>query len=83
MKDIIKVDYKKNKIRIFTAIAITKLIRKLPLKIFILQFERLLRNICELLKSREFEVRENARKVLIEISLLVGPYFMFMIIKEL
>ena len=83
MKDVITSNYKEKKIRVYAATAITKVIRRLPLKVFAIEFHRIIRNISEVLKSRDFEIRNNARKVLIEISSLTGPYFLFMIIKEL
>ena len=83
MKDVITTDQNHKKIRIFTATAITKVIRYLPLKIFVIEFHRLIRNITEILRSRDYEARNNARKTLVEISSLTGPYFMYMIIREL
>ena len=83
MKDVLKTDHRQKKIRLFAAIAITKIIRRLPLKVFVIEFHRLIRNITEVLKNRDFEVRNNARKVLLKVSSLTGPYFLFMIIREL
>lgn len=39
-------------------------------------------NIANSLKSRSLEVRDNARKALVEIIKILGPHFLFNILKE-
>ena len=83
MHDKASTENKESKIRVYTAIAITKLVCKMPLNIFNVEFPRLIGNICESLKSRDFEIRNNARKALGEITKITGPYFLHFVIKEL
>jgi len=40
-------------------------------------------NVANSLKSRALEVRDNARKALVEIIKILGPNFMYNIIKEM
>ena len=61
--------------------AIVKLIKKFPINIFSIEFPRIIQTICNNLKSRDNEERNNARKALFEITKIMGPYFLDIIIK--
>jgi U3 small nucleolar RNA-associated protein 20 len=71
------------KIRVHVAISIIKLIRVLPLNIFKTEFIRVINKIAVTLQSRENEVRDSARKALLEIALTTGPFFLHFILQEL
>lgn len=60
-----------------------KLVCRFPFNMFNIEFPRLLHNISESLKSRDFDIRNNARKALTEIALITGPYFFHYIVNEL
>jgi hypothetical protein len=58
-------------------------LKKFPTEIFLLEFPKVIANICNALKSRSLETRDNARKALTEIINIIGPHFLFNIIKEM
>lgn len=74
---------KEKKVRIHVAIAIVKLIRVLPLNVFKSEFVRVINNISVILQSRDNEVRESARKALLEILIETGPFFIHFVLNEL
>ena len=60
-----------------------KLIKKFPLDLFLIEFPKVVTNVANSLKSRALEVRDNARKALVEIIKILGPNFLYNIIKEM
>lgn len=50
---------------------------------FLLEFPKVITNVSNSLKSRSLEVRDNARKALVEIIKILGPNFLYSIIKEM
>lgn len=71
------------KVRVHVAISIVKLIRVQPLDIFKNEFIRVVNNICVSLKARDSEIRDSARKALLEIAQTTGPFFLHFIFQEL
>lgn len=71
------------KIRIFLTVAIVKLIKKFPLDLFLIEFPKVLHNISNSLKSRSLETRDTARKALLETLSILGPHFLYNMIREL
>lgn len=57
--------------------------KKFPVEFFNLEFPKIIQGVCVCLKNKNIEVRENARKVLIEIMKIMGPYFLQFIINEM
>ena len=50
---------------------------------FNVEFPRLIHNMCEALRSRDYDIRTNARKALTEIVHITGPYFFHYIVNEM
>ena len=50
---------------------------------FLLEFPKVVTNISNSLKSRSLEVRDNARKAFVEIIKILGPYFLYNIVREM
>lgn len=56
---------KEEKSRISLTVVITKLLKKLSLKIFLVEFHKIVTKLCRLLKSRDDDSRDNARQCLL------------------
>lgn len=54
----------KDKSRMLLSVAITKILVKFPLNIFLLEFQRVLMKMTRLLKKRDVAVRDSTRKCL-------------------
>lgn len=83
MHDLAAQENKEKKIRVYTAIAIAKVACRLPYNVFNSEYPRLIHNMCESLRSRDFDIRTNARKALTEIVSITGPYFFHYIVNEM
>ena len=59
------------------------MIKKFPLDMFLLEFPKVITNVSNSLKSRSLEVRDNARKALVEIIKILGPHFLYNIVREM
>lgn len=74
----------KKPIRSFVAVAIAKIIRKLPIPLFRSQLQKLLNQIVtEGLRSSDVAIREKARKALVKVLGEVSPRFLQMIFHEM
>lgn len=62
-----------DKSRMYLSIVVTKIIMKFPMDVFLIELQKVLSKLGRLLKKKKYEVRENSRKCLAEISKLVGP----------
>lgn len=69
--------------RMFLSVVVTKIIVKFPMDVFLTEMQKVLSKLCRLLKKKQVDVRENARKCLAEIAKLVGPNMLYMIVREL
>ena len=69
-----------DKSRMMISVAITKLLIKFPMDMFLFEFQKVLSKICRLLKKRKLEVRENGRKSLCQIAKIVGPEMLYAIV---
>jgi U3 small nucleolar RNA-associated protein 20 len=67
----------------FLSTVVTKIILKFPIDIFVVELQKILSKICKLLKKREVEVRDNARKCLVEICRLIGTDMLYLVFREL
>jgi len=83
MHDLSAEENKEKKIRVYTAVAIAKLVCRFPFHLFNIEYPRLIHNICENLKSRDYDIRNNSRKALSEIMMNTGPYFFHYIVREM
>ena len=72
-----------DKSRMMISVAITKLLTKFPMDMFLFEFQKILSKICRLMKKRKLEVRENGRKSLCQIAKIVGPEMLYAIVLEL
>lgn len=54
----------KDKGRMLLSVAITKILVKFPLNVFLLEFQRVLMKMTRLLKKRDVTVRDSTRKCL-------------------
>ncbi|RKO94831.1 hypothetical protein BDK51DRAFT_29883, partial [Blyttiomyces helicus] len=70
-------------VRIPIALAIAKLLQRMPIESMELQLPKLLTTLCNLLRSRTQDARDSTRDTLVKISLLLGARFMPFIVKEL
>jgi hypothetical protein len=68
---------------VLLSVTITKVLLRLPLDLFLREFQKVISRLGRLLKNRESEVRENARTCLCEIARSVGPQLLYAIIIEL
>ena len=59
--------------RMLLSVAVTKILIKFPLQIFLHEFQRVLIKMSRLLKKKDVNVRNSARKCLSEIAKIVGP----------
>ncbi|KAI9336805.1 armadillo-type protein [Obelidium mucronatum] len=70
-------------LRVPVAVAITKLLMKLPDESKNLQLPKLLTTVCQFLKNRLQDVRDGSRDALLKIAKELGPVYFPFIIKEL
>ncbi|KAJ3139780.1 U3 snoRNP protein [Physocladia obscura] len=70
-------------LRVPVAVAITKLLTKLPKDSMNIELPRLLTTVCQFLKNRLQDVRDGCREALIKIAKELGPVYFPFIIKEL
>ncbi|KAI8611937.1 armadillo-type protein [Chytriomyces sp. MP71] len=70
-------------LRVPVAVAITKLLMKLPEESMNIELPRLLTTVCQFLKNRLQDVRDGCRDALIKIAKELGPLYFPFIIKEL
>ncbi|GBG32245.1 Small subunit processome component 20-like [Hondaea fermentalgiana] len=62
-----------NDIRIHVAVAIVKVLNRLPAKVRALNLPRLLRKICDVMRSTKLPARNEARQTLIAVTTELGP----------
>ncbi|KAJ3019394.1 UNVERIFIED_CONTAM: U3 snoRNP protein [Siphonaria sp. JEL0065] len=70
-------------LRVPVAVAITKLLTKLPVESKNMQLPKLLTTVCQFLKNRLQDVRDGSRDALLKIAKELGPVHFPFIIKEL
>ncbi|KAJ3196016.1 U3 snoRNP protein [Irineochytrium annulatum] len=70
-------------LRIPIAIAITKLLKRLPYGSLEAHLPKLLTSIAQFLKSKAQDVRDSTRAALVKIALDVGPAYFLFIVREL
>ncbi|KAJ3243695.1 U3 snoRNP protein [Chytriomyces hyalinus] len=70
-------------LRVPVAVAITKLLLKLPEESMNVELPRLLTTVCQFLKNRLQDVRDGCRDALLKIARELGPAYFPFIIKEL
>jgi hypothetical protein len=78
-----KNDEDKIKGRVLLSVTVTKVLLRLPLDLFLREFQKVIGRLSRLLKKKMTEVRENARSCLCEIAKSVGPQLLYAIILEL
>ena len=59
--------------RTFLTVVITKLLVKMGIKTFLIEFNKVVIKLCRLLKMRDDDSRDNARKSLVEVLKITGP----------
>ena len=69
--------------RVAVAISIVKLLRALPESEFTLRLAPVLTDVCQILRSRDTEARDQTRKTLATICTLIGPSYFGFVVKEL
>ncbi|CAM9433513.1 unnamed protein product, partial [Discosporangium mesarthrocarpum] len=79
----IKAGGKGKVLRAPVALALLKLLRRLPAEVFNLQLPPLLMTICGTLRSRDSSVRDTARDTLAKMAVDLGPEYLKQIITEL
>jgi len=62
-----------NNVRIYVAIAIVKVLHRLPEEAMALNLPRLLRKICEVMRSINLDARNESRNTLVAVALELGP----------
>ncbi|KAJ3025180.1 UNVERIFIED_CONTAM: U3 snoRNP protein [Siphonaria sp. JEL0065] len=70
-------------LRVPVAVAITKLLMKLPDESKNMQLPKLLTTVCQFLKNRLQDVRDGSRDALLKIAKELGPVYFPFIVKEL
>ncbi|KAJ3120160.1 U3 snoRNP protein [Nowakowskiella sp. JEL0407] len=70
-------------VRVPVAISITTLLLRLPKESFTVQLPKLLTTLCHMLQSRAQSVRDSVRETLGRIAELIGPEYLFFIVREL
>ncbi|KAJ1547568.1 U3 snoRNP protein, partial [Cladochytrium tenue] len=70
-------------VRAPVAIAIVRLLKKLPMDTLTLMLPKLLTTMCQNLRSRMTEVRTSTRSALLEVAAELGPYYFHFVLKEL
>eukprot|EP01083_Nonionella_stella_P048614 129842_1 len=62
-------------VRMGVAVALAKLLKVLPKRVFKLEFPKLLTAICNSLRSRDQSTRDEARAVLVRVAAIAGPAY--------
>ncbi|KAJ3332477.1 U3 snoRNP protein, partial [Blyttiomyces sp. JEL0837] len=70
-------------IRAPVAVAITKLLKRLPQESMHIQLPKLLTNLCQHLRNKLQDVRDGTRDALVKIVGVLGPYYLPFILREL
>ncbi|KAK9722628.1 U3 snoRNP protein [Basidiobolus ranarum] len=70
-------------VRVPVALAITKLLKCLPVKALQTHLPGMLTSICQTLRSRSQETRDTTRSTLVKIATFLGPTYFSFIVKEL
>ncbi|KAJ3146988.1 U3 snoRNP protein [Geranomyces michiganensis] len=78
-----KVDDNTLSVRIPLALAIAKLLQKLPAVSMQVPLAKLITTMCNFLRSRGQDARDRTRETLVKISVLLGPAYLPFILKEM
>lgn len=70
-------------IRIPLAVPIVKFLKVLPHDLLIVKIPGVLTTLCQILRSKAQELRDNLRKTLCVVTRILGPKYLFFILKEL
>ncbi|RHY31351.1 hypothetical protein DYB32_003621, partial [Aphanomyces invadans] len=70
-------------LRVPVALAIVKLLRRLPTHVFYHELPKLLLQVTKLLRSKDDVVRSSSRTTLVRIAVELGPKYLFAIVSEL
>ncbi|CAK4443168.1 unnamed protein product [Aphanomyces euteiches] len=70
-------------LRVPIALAVVKLLRRLPVHIFYQEFPKLLIQVTKLLRSKDETIRASARTTLVRIAVELGPSYLLAIVSEL
>lgn len=70
-------------IRIPLAIPIIKFLKVLPHDLLIVKIPGVLTTLCQILRSKAQELRDNLRKTLCVVARILGPKYLYFILKEL
>jgi U3 small nucleolar RNA-associated protein 20 len=70
-------------LRVPVAVAITKLLKRLPKESMDAQLPKLLTTMCQFLRNRLQDIRDTTRDALVKIACELGPIYFSFIIKEL
>uniref|UniRef100_A0A915I2J9 U3 small nucleolar RNA-associated protein 20 C-terminal domain-containing protein n=1 Tax=Romanomermis culicivorax TaxID=13658 RepID=A0A915I2J9_ROMCU len=70
-------------LRVPLALALIKLLQKLGDKYLEMNLSNILAKICQMLKSRSFDIRETTRKILCSSAQCLGPVYLPYIVKEM
>ncbi|OQS03841.1 U3 small nucleolar RNA-associated protein [Thraustotheca clavata] len=70
-------------LRVPVALAIVKVLRRLPGRTFHSEFPKLLIQVTKLLRSKDESVRSSSRQTLVKIALELGPTYLLPIVSEL
>lgn len=71
------------KSRMYLAIALTKLIAKLPFSTFRIEFPKIINQVVKYLKNKDQKVRDRSRQILSEVLTVTGPYFFHYILSSM
>jgi len=64
-------------------VGLIRLLVKFPKEIFRIEFPKIVNKVVKNLRTKDNDERQFARKVLVEIVRITGPYFFHYILKEL
>ncbi|RHY18543.1 hypothetical protein DYB25_002872 [Aphanomyces astaci] len=70
-------------LRVPVALAIVKLLRRLPAHVFFQELPKLLMQVTKLLKSKDEVVRSSSRTTLVRIAVELGPQYLVAVVSEL
>ena len=66
--------------KLLLSVATIKVIQRLPLELFLSEFQKIVGKLSRFLKRSSLEARENARSCLCEVAKAVGPHLLYSIL---